>query len=114
MKLTEEQMNQCVEEYKAGDSLATLATRYGVSRVTMTKYLRDRAVIRKPGAPKGTKSKLRKERGPEWDELGKIPDEELAKKVGCSRQNVTRVRKMLGLPSSRDVEIFNRMKGLSE
>ena len=114
MKLTEEQLKQCVKDYNEGESLISIASRCGVSRVTMTKYLRAHTPIRKPGARKGTKSKLRKERGPEWDELGKIPDEVLAKKVGCSRQNVTRVRRMLGLPNSRDVEIFNRMKGLSE
>lgn len=109
MKLTKEQLKQCVKEYEAGEGLGTLSERYGLSRVTMTKYLRGHTPIRKPGAQKGVKSKLRKERGPEWDELGKIPDEVLAKKVGCSRQNVTRVRKMLGLPSSRDVEVFKRM-----
>ena len=110
MKLTEEQMKQCVEEYKAGDSLATLATRYEVSRVTMTKYVRAHTKIRKPGSLSGKPSPLRKERGTEWDELGKIPDEKLAEKLGCSRQNVTRVRKMLGLPSSRDLEVFERLK----
>ena len=114
MKLTEEQLKQCVEEYKAGEGLGPLAKKYGVSRVTMTSYMRARTPIRRPGAQKGVKSKLRKKRGPEWDELGKISDEALAKKVGCSRQNVTRVRQMLGLPSARDLQIFKRMKGLSK
>jgi len=114
MKLTEEQLKKCVKDYKGGASLGSLAEEYGISRITMTRYIRKRAVIRSPGSGRGARLSARKERGPEWDELGKIPDEVLAKTVGCSRQNVTRVRKMLGIPSARDVEIFNRMKGLSK
>tara|TARA_Y100001973_G_scaffold95368_1_gene148643 strand:+ start:533 stop:874 length:342 start_codon:yes stop_codon:yes gene_type:complete len=110
MKLTEEQMDTCVREYEAGDSLDTLSKRYGVSRVTMTRYLAERTKIRKPGARKGAPRRL-KELGPEWKLLGKIPDAELAKRIGCARQNVTSIRQVRGIPSSRDLEIFNRIKG---
>jgi transcriptional regulator with XRE-family HTH domain len=113
MKLTEEQMDECVKEYRAGDSLETLSKRYGVSRVTMTRYLAERTTIRKPGARKGVPRKP-KELGPEWKLLGKIPDAELAKRIGCARQNVSRIRQVRGIPSSRDLEIFNRMKGLKK
>jgi biotin operon repressor len=114
MKLTEEQLKQCVKDYKGGASLGSLAEEYGISRVTMTRYIRKQAVIRKPGSGRGARLSARKKRGPEWDELGKIPDEVLAKKVGCSRQNVTRVRNLIGLPSSRDLEIFERMTKRAE
>jgi hypothetical protein len=108
MKITEEQLEKCVAEYEMGDSLSALAVRYGVSLPTIRSYICDKTAIRGKG-PIAGKPGLRKERGPEWDGLGKIPDAEVAKLVGCSRQNVARVREMLGVPSSRDVEIFARM-----
>ena len=77
----------------------------------MTRYVAEHTTIRKPGARKGSlRPKALKERGPEWDELGKISDAQLAEKVGCARQNVTRVRQRLGIPSARDRAIFERMK----
>lgn len=108
MKITEEQMIQCIAEYKSGDSLESLAQRYEVTRVTITRYLSERMKIRKPGAQKG-KPRSKKDLGPEWDLLGKIPDAELAEKIGCTRQNVSKVRQTRGIPSSRDLEIYQRM-----
>jgi len=108
MKLTKKQMVQCVAGYRSGDSLACLAERYGLTRATITRYLAERTKIRRPGAQKG-KPRSKKELGPEWDLLGKVPDAELAEKLGCSRQNVSSIRRARGIPSSRDTEIFERM-----
>tara|TARA_R110000751_G_C13650165_1_gene467898 strand:- start:127 stop:474 length:348 start_codon:yes stop_codon:yes gene_type:complete len=108
MKITEEQLKKCVAEYEAGDSMAVLAKRYEVSLTTLRNYICDKTTIRSQGPIAGTPG-LRKERGPEWDDLGKVPDAELAERVGCSRQNVARVREVLGIPSARDLEIFARM-----
>jgi hypothetical protein len=108
MKLTKKEMTKCVAEYEAGDSLSTLAKRYGVSHPTIRSYICDKTTIRSKGPVAGTPG-LRKQRGPEWDDLGKVPDAVIAERVGCSRQNVARVRELIGLPSARDVEIFTRM-----
>lgn len=113
MKLTENQMKCCVAEYESGDSLDTLAKRYEVSRVTITRYLAERTKIRKPGARKGGTRTL-KELGPEWAMLGKVSDAEVAETVGCSRQNVARVRRTRGIPSAMELEIFNRMKEMDK
>ena len=112
MKITEEQLEKCVAEYEMGDSLALLAKRYMVSLPTIRGYLSGKTNIRGKGPIAGSPG-IRKDRGPEWDDLGKVPDAELAKRVGCSRQNVARVREMLGIPSSRDAEIFARMSKVS-
>ena len=108
MKITEEQLENCVAEYESGDSLSTLAKRYGVSLPTVRSYICEKTPIRGKGPVAGSVG-LRKERGPEWDDLGKVPDAVIAERAGCSRQNVARVREVLGIPSSRDAEIFARM-----
>ena len=108
MKITEEQLKKCVTEYEAGDSLSVLAKRYEVSLPTIRSYICDKTAIRGKGPVAGS-PRLRKDRGPKWDDLGKVPDAEIAARVGCSRQNVARVRELMGIPSSRDAEIFARM-----
>ena len=98
-KLTEKKIRLLAEAYQNGESLEALSQRANISRPTLTKYLRQFVEIRRPGEWKGDISNFRKKRGPEWDEMGKITDQALAEKLGCSRQNVTRVRTLHGIPS---------------
>ena len=95
--------DECIAAYKSGESLDSIADRVGISRTWLTKKLRNHVAIRKPGHTRPGPREL----GPEWDELGLIPDEELSKKVGCSRQNVAKVRQTRGIPSFREVQRKN-------
>ena len=97
-------IDECVAAYKAGESLNSIAKRAGVGRTTLTKRLRARVAIKKPGH---SRPKLR-DLGPSWDDLGMVPDEVIGKRVGCSRQNVAKVRRARGIPSHRET----RRKGV--
>tara|TARA_R100000306_G_C4348431_1_gene128844 strand:- start:120 stop:422 length:303 start_codon:yes stop_codon:yes gene_type:complete len=87
-----------VKAYRSGESLDSLAENSGVSRTTLTKRIREHTAIRKSGHSRPGPRKL----GPEWDDIGRVPDEGLAKRLGCSRQNVAKVRKARGIPSHRE------------
>ena len=99
MRITEEELSKYVEAYKSGESLDSLSKRAGISRATMTKYVRSRTEIRKPGEWKGEMAARTKERSEEWDDLGKVPDSVIAERAGCTRQNVSRLRRSLGIRS---------------
>lgn len=87
-----------IAAYRRGESLDSLAATAGVCRTTLTKALREHIAIRKAGHSRPTLREL----GPEWDELGLIPDTLIAERVGCSRQNVAKVRGARGIPSFRE------------
>lgn len=99
MRITEKELSKYVEAYKSGESLESLSKRAGLSRATMTKYIRSRTEIRKPGEWKGKMAARTKERSEEWSDLGKVPDSVIAERVGCTRQNVSRLRRSLGIRS---------------
>ena len=81
--------------YRNGESLDSIARRSGVSRGKVRKALKDVVAIRKPGHTRPGPREL----GPEWDDLGRIPDTLLAERIGCTRQNVAKVRWARGIPS---------------
>jgi len=87
-----------VELYKEGESLDSLAAKAGVSRATLTKRLREHTAIRKQGHTRPKPRVL----GQEWSDLGLIPDTIMAERLGCSRQNISKVRKARGIPSFRE------------
>ena len=97
------EIEKCVAAYRSGESLDSLAAKAGVSRTTLTKNIRTHTAIRKAGHSRPTPRTL----GPEWDDLGRVPDTLLAKQVGCSRQNVAKMRKTRGIPSVRETERKN-------
>ena len=92
------EIEEYVAAYRAGESLDSLAKKAGMSRTTLTKLLRKHTAIRKAGHSRPALRDL----GPEWDDIGLIPDTILAERVGCSRQNVAKVRRARGIPSFRE------------
>ena len=90
-------IKDAVKAYKSGKSLDWVAEALGVCRATARKRIASHTKIRKPGRSDG-----RSPLGPEWKLLGKIPDAVLAKKLGCSRQNVSQTRRAHGIPSYRE------------
>ena len=99
MRITHEALSKYVEAYKAGESLESLSARARVARATRTKYIRSETEIRKPGEWKGKMAARTKVRAEEWDDLGKVPDSVIAERAGCTRQNVSRLRRSLGIRS---------------
>lgn len=91
-------IEEYVAAYRNGESLDSLAERAGVCRTTLTKALREHTAIRKVGHSRPTPREL----GPEWNELGLVPDAIIAERAGCSRQNVAKIRKARGIPSFRE------------
>ena len=91
-------ITEFVALYKEGESLDSLAKKAGVSRTTLTKRLRDHTAIRKQGHARPKLKVL----GPEWGDLGLIPDTIMAERLGGSRQNISKVRKARGIPSFRE------------
>jgi transcriptional regulator with XRE-family HTH domain len=87
-------ISEMVAFYKAGDSLEKIANKAGVSRGTVARRIRGQTKIRKRG-----ESVTPRELGPEWADLGKIPDTILAERNKCTRQNVAKLRKARGIPS---------------
>ena len=87
-------IKELARAYESGQTLEALASQVGVSRQTVTRLLREVTKIRGPGLGKPKPRPL----GPEWDDLGEVPDEELAKRIGCTRQNVAGHRKRRGIP----------------
>jgi len=96
-------IEQLVRAYRNGETLDSLAEKAGVSRTTLTKRLREHTAIRKPGYGKPKPREL----GSEWDEVGRVSDTVLAEKIGCTRQNVAKVRKARGIPSFTEVRKRN-------
>ena len=88
-------ITEFVALYKEGVNLETLATMAGVSRTTITRRIREHTAIRKRGHARPKPEVL----GPEWADLGLVPDTIMAERIGCSRQNVSKVRKARGIPS---------------
>ena len=86
-------IKEAVKAYKSGKSLDWVATEIGVCRATARKRLAEHTIIRKRGESPTPPL------GPEWKLLGVVPDSVLAKKIGCTRQNVSGVRKARGIPS---------------
>ena len=95
-------IQKLVAAYEGGESLTDLALKAGCSRSTLTIRLREHTEIRRRGNPSGPK-----DLGPEWSDLGKVPDPDLAKRLGCSRQNVAKARKRRGIPSFTETERAN-------
>ena len=88
-------VDEWVAAYRDGAGLAEIARKHGVAPSTVRRNIEGRVAIRKRGHTRPSLRKL----GPEWDNLGRVPDAELAKHLGCSRQNVAKVRKARGIPS---------------
>ena len=88
-------ITEFVSLYKDGVSLETLASMAGVSRATITKRIREHSAIRKRGHARPKPRTL----GPEWNDLGLIPDTIMAERLGCTRQNIAKVRRARGIPS---------------
>ena len=87
-----------VEAYLNGATLSELAKKAGVSRGTITKRLRKHVAIRKAGNSRPSARTLPKE----WKDLGLVPDSVIAARVGCTRQNVAKVRRARGIASFRE------------
>ena len=87
-------VEEMVALYRDGDSLEKIATKAGLSRGTVAKRIRGHIDIRKRG-----ETIEPRELGPEWDDLGKVPDTILAERNKCTRQNVAKLRRTRGIPS---------------
>ena len=84
--------------YMDGATLDELAKLAGVSRGTITKRLREHVAIKKAGNSRPSTRPL----PAEWVGIGLVPDSVIAERVGCTRQNVAKVRKARGIPSFRE------------
>jgi hypothetical protein len=95
-------IHDLAKAYIDGSTLEELSRLSGLSRPTLTRRLRKEThcVIRGPGLGKPKPKEL----GPEWDDIGKVPDEELAERLACTRQNVASHRKRRGIPSYRSTK----------
>ena len=95
-------IHELAKAYMSGSTLEELSRLSGLSRPTLTRRLRKEThcVIRGPGSGSHTHGEL----GPEWDDIGKVPDEVLAERLKCTRQNVASHRRRRGIPSYRSTK----------
>ena len=95
-------IHELAKAYSEGSTLERLSELSGLSRATLTRRLRreTNCVIRGPGLGKPTPREL----GPEWGDIGKVPDEVLAERLACTRQNVASHRRRRGIPSYRSTK----------